>query len=103
MSNIAPTCGGGGGFGFGIATPALTLDLGLPCIGFSLSLPSFSISFQLPSFSLSFFLSLFLQLSICDLSLSFNINAGVSVAAYGGVISICVPDPSLSEQTLAAA
>ena len=99
MSNVSSTCGAGGP-SVGFATPQLTAQL--PC-GFTITLPSFSIAFNLPSFSLSFFLQLFFNLNICDLSVAFDVNAGVAPPPYGGVISICVPDPSLSEQTLAAA
>lgn len=94
MSN----CGGGGG-GIGFATPAITV--GVPCL-FTISLPSFSFSFSLPSFSIALFLKAYLNLNICDLSVAFDINAGVAVAPAGGVVSICVPDPSLAEQQEAA-
>jgi hypothetical protein len=95
----------GTGPSISVSTPAFTVSLtpNLPCFGISISisLPSFSFSFSLPS--LSFFLSLFLEFSICDLSLAFNINAGVAVAANGGCIANCVPDPSLAEETYAVA
>lgn len=96
MSNVS--CGTGPSIGF--STPPLTLSI--PCL-FTISLPSFSFSFALPSFSLAFFLSLFFHFSLCNLSLAFDINAGVAVAANGGCISNCVPDPSLAEQTFAVA
>jgi hypothetical protein len=101
MSNIAGSCGTGPSIG--VSTPPFSVVINVPCLGFSISLPSFSFSFALPSFSLAFFISLFLNLEICDLSLAFNINAGVAVAAFGGCIQNCVPDPSLAEQTYAVA
>jgi hypothetical protein len=94
VSNVSSTCGGGGG-GIGFSSPAVTVAI--PCL-FTITLPSFSFSFSLPSFSIALFLKAYFNLNICDLSVAFDINAGAEVAAYGGVISICVPDPSLAEQ-----
>ncbi len=97
MSNVAGSCGGPS---IGVATPQLTVQL--PC-GITISLPSFSISLSLPSLSLAFFLELFFNLNICNLSVAMDLNAGAAVPAFGGCIQNCVPDPSLSEQTLASA
>src|ERR1700678_451849 len=99
MSNVAGSCGGPS---IGIATPQLTLPL--PC-GITIVLPSFGFSIpfppQLPS--AAFFLKFFFNLNICNLSVAFDLSAGAAVAPFGGCIQNCVPDPSLSEQTLAAA
>ena len=88
------TCGGGGGVSF--SSPTVTLAI--PCL-FTISLPSFTFSFTLPTLSIVLFLEAFFNLSICDLSIAFDISGGVAASAYGGRIVTCVPDPSLSEQT----
>lgn len=87
---------------FGLALSATTPSFSIGFCGFTISLPSFtfslSLSLVLPSFSIALFLKLFLNLSICDLSLSFHLGASVGLSA-----GACVPDLGLEEGLSVAA
>lgn len=90
--------------GVTLTTPSFSFTLQCPpCLTISLSLPTFSFSFGLPSFSLEFFLSLFFNFDICDLSVSFGINAGLAPPVLGGRTIAIVEDPSLDESLQVAA